>query len=139
MRDRAFLDTNVFVYAIVQDDPRSHKAEELIAEGGTVSVQVLNEFAAVARRKSNMPWDEVRLAVENIKILCPDPLPITLNTHQEALAIAEKYGFKIYDSLIVASALEARCTTLYSEDMPDGQVIEKRLTIRNPFQPAASV
>jgi predicted nucleic acid-binding protein len=134
MSDKAFLDTNVFVYAIVQDDPRSQDAEELIAEGGTVSVQVLNEFAAVARRKSNMPWDEVRLAVENIKILCPGPLPITLNTHQEALAIAEKYGFKIYDSLIVASALEARCTTLYSEDMKDGQVIEKTLTIRNPFR-----
>ncbi len=134
MSDKAFLDTNVFVYAIVQDDPRSQDAEELIAEGGTVSVQVLNEFAAVARRKSNMPWDEVQLAVENIKILCPDPLPITLNTHQEALAIAEKYGFKIYDSLIVASALEARCTTLYSDDMKDGQVIEKTLTIRNPFR-----
>ncbi len=133
MSDRAFLDTNVFVYAIVQDDPRSHHAEELIAEGGKVSVQVLNEFAAVARRKTNMAWGEVQLALESIKILCPDPLPITLDTHQEALAIAEKYGFKIYDALIVASALEARCTILYSEDMQDGQVIDRRLTIRNPF------
>jgi predicted nucleic acid-binding protein len=133
MSDKAFLDTNVFVYAIVQDDPRSQDAEELIAEGGTVSVQVLNEFAAVARRKSNMPWDEVRLAVENINILCPDPLPITLETHQEALAIAEKYGYRIYDALIVASALEAKCTVLYSEDMKDGQVIANQLRIRNPF------
>lgn len=134
MSDRAFLDTNVFVYAIVQDDPRSHGAEELIAEGGKVSVQVLNEFAAVARRKTNMAWSEVHLALENIKILCPDPLPITLNTHQEAIAIAEKYGYKLYDALIVASALEARCTILYSEDMQDGQVIETKLTIRNPFR-----
>jgi predicted nucleic acid-binding protein len=133
MSDRAFFDTNVFVYAIIQDDPRSDHAEELIAEGGRVSVQVLNEFAAVARRKTNMPWDEVQLALENIKILCPDPLPITLDTHQEALAIAAKYGYKIYDALIVASALEARCTILYSEDMQDGQVIAKTLTIRNPF------
>jgi predicted nucleic acid-binding protein len=133
MSDRAFLDTNVLVYAIVQDDPRSYDAEELIAEGGTVSVQVLNEFAAVARRKTNMSWDEVRLALGNIKTLCPDPLPVTLDTHQEALAIAEKYGYKIYDSLIVASALEARCTVLYTEDMQDGQVIDKTLTIRNPF------
>ena len=134
MSDRAFLDTNVFVYAIVQDDPRSHDAEELIAEGGKVSVQVLNEFAAVARRKTNMAWNEVHLALENIKILCPDPLPITLNTLQEALTIAEKYGYKLYDALIVASALEARCTILYSEDMQDGQVIETKLTIRNPFR-----
>ena len=63
MSDRAFLDTNVFVYAMVQDDPRSHRAEELIAEGGRVSVQVLNEFAAVARRKTNMAWGEVQLAL----------------------------------------------------------------------------
>jgi predicted nucleic acid-binding protein len=134
MSGRAFFDTNVFVYSVVHDDPRSQKAEELIAEGGTVSVQVLNEFADVVRRKAKMRWDEVRFAIENIKVLCPKPLPITLDTHREAVAIAEKYGCRIYDALIVASALEATCTILYSEDMQDGQVIEKRLTIRNPFR-----
>jgi predicted nucleic acid-binding protein len=134
MNDRAFFDTNVFVYSLIQDDPRSDEAEKLIAEGGTVSVQVLNEFAAVVRRKIKMPWDEVRFAIENIKSLCPSPLPITVQTHQEALAIAEKYGYRIYDALVVASALEARCTILYSEDMQDGQAIEGRLTIRNPFR-----
>jgi predicted nucleic acid-binding protein len=133
MSDKAFFDTNVFVYAIIQDDPRSDHAEELVAQGGTVSVQVLSEFAAVARRKTKMPWVEIRRALDGIKILCPDPLPLTLDTHQEALAIAERYGYKIYDALIVASALEARCTILYSEDMQDGQVIDHRLTIRNPF------
>jgi len=134
MSDRAFLDTNVFVYAIVQDDPRSHDAEKLISAGGRVSVQVLNEFAAVVRRKTNMPWGEVQFALESIKVLCPDPLPITLDTHQQALAIAEKYRYKVYDALIVASALEARCTILYSEDMQDGQVIQSKLTVRNPFR-----
>ncbi|MGA9303943.1 MAG: PIN domain-containing protein [Candidatus Sulfotelmatobacter sp.] len=134
MSDKAFFDTNVFVYAIIQDDPRSDHAEELVAQGGTVSVQVLSEFAAVARRKTKMPWVEIRRALDGIKILCPDPLPLTLDTHQEALAIAERYGYKIYDALIVASALEARCTILYSEDMQDGQVIDHRLTIRNPFR-----
>src|SRR5271154_2999959 len=104
----AFFDTNVFVYAVVQDDPRSQQAEKLIAEGGTVSVQILNEFVDVVRRKARMPWDEVRFAIENITALCPDPLPVTLDTHREALAIAERYGYKIYDALIVASALEAR-------------------------------
>jgi predicted nucleic acid-binding protein len=76
----------------------------------------------------------VQLALESIQVLCPDPLPITLDTHQEALAIAEKYRYKVYDALIVASALEARCTILYSEDMQDGQVFDRRLTIRNPFK-----
>jgi predicted nucleic acid-binding protein len=134
MSASAFFDTNVFVYAIVQDDPRSLQAEDLIAEGGTVSVQVLHEFVDVVRRKAKMPWDEVRFAIENIKALCPDPLPVTLDTHTEALTIAERYGYRIYDALIVASALEARCTILYSEDMQDGQVIDSRLTVRNPFQ-----
>jgi len=130
----AFFDTNVFVYAVVQDDPRSQQAEKLIAEGGTVSVQILNEFVDVVRRKARMPWDEVRFAIENITALCPDPLPVTLDTHREALAIAERYGYKIYDALIVASALEARCTILYSEDMQEGRLIDHRLTIRNPFR-----
>jgi predicted nucleic acid-binding protein len=134
MSDRAFLDTNIFVYAIVHDDPRTQDAEKLIAEGGRVSVQVLNEFAAVARREGKMSWGEVQLGLETIKILCPDPLPITLDTHQDALAIAEKYGYGIYDGLIVASALEAKCTIVYSEDMQDGQVIDGKLTIRNPFR-----
>jgi predicted nucleic acid-binding protein len=134
MSASAFFDTNVLVYAVVvQDDSRSQQAEDLIAEGGTVSVQVLNELAAVARRKTKMPWEEVRFAIQNVKALCPDPLPITLDTHREALAIAERYGYKIYDALMVASALEARCTILYSEDMQNGQVIDQRLTIRNPF------
>ena len=134
MSDKAFLDTNVFVYAVIQDDPRSHHAEKLISAGGRVSVQVLNEFAAVMRRKANMPWDEVKLALESIEVLCPHPLSITLNTHKKALAIAEKHAYRVYDALIVASALEAGCTVLYSEDMQDGQVIDRRLTIRNPFQ-----
>jgi predicted nucleic acid-binding protein len=134
MSDKTFFDTNVFVYAIIQDDPRSDHAEALIAQGGTVSVQVLSEFAAVARRKAKMPWVEIRRAIEGIKALCPDPFSITIDTHREALAIAERYGYRIYDALIVASALEAGCTILYSEDMQDGQVINKRLTIRNPFR-----
>jgi predicted nucleic acid-binding protein len=134
MSDKAFFDTNVFVYAIIQDDPRADRAEELIAQGGTVSVQVLSEFAAVARRKTKMPWVEIRRALDGIKALCPNPLPITLDTHKEALAIAERYGYRIYDALMVASAMEARCTILYSEDIQDGQVIDHRLTIRNPFR-----
>lgn len=134
MTASAFFDTNVCVYAVVQDDPRSQKAEDLIAQGGTVSVQVLNEFVHVVRRKAKMPWDEVRFAIENLTALCPDPLPVTLDTHNEASAIAEKYGYRIYDALIVASALKAKCDTLYSEDMQDGQMIEHRLMIRNPFR-----
>jgi len=134
MSASAFFDTNVFVYAIVQDDPRSSRAEELLLEGGTVSVQVLNEFVAVVRRKTSMPWFEVQFGLENIQRICPNPLPLTVQTHQKALSIAEKYGFQIYDALVVASALEAGCSVLYSEDMQDGQVIDHQLTVTNPFR-----
>jgi len=134
MSASAFFDTNIFVYAVVQDDPRSSRAVELLLEGGTVSVQILNEFVAVVRRKTIMSWDEVQFGLDNIQRICPNPLPLTVQTHQKALSIADRYGFQIYDALIVASALEAECPLLYSEDMQDGQVIDGRLTIRNPFK-----
>ncbi len=81
-----------------------------------------------------MPWLEVREALGAILDLCPSPVPITLETHQAALRIAEKFAYGIYDSLVVAAALQAGCTTLYSEDFRGGQIIEGKLTIRNPFQ-----
>jgi len=134
MPDKVFFDTNVLIYALAEGDPRTRKAEKLFTEGGVVSVQVLNEFARVAQAKMKMPWGDVRDVLEVIQIFCPEPLPITLITHQDALAIAEKYRYGIYDALMVASALEAECPVLYSEDMQDGQVIERQLTIRNPFR-----
>lgn len=51
------------------------------------------------------------------------------------LSLAERYGFHFCDALVVASALAAGCETLYTEDLQDGQVIDDRLTIRNPFKP----
>lgn len=133
MPDRAFFDTNVLVYALAQNDPRSTRAEELLANGGVLSVQILNEFVSVAQRKILMPWSEITEALDVIRILCPSPLPITVETHEAALKIAEKYGYRIYDALVVAAALESACVTLYSEDLRDGQTIEGQLTIRNPF------
>lgn len=129
----AFFDTNVLIYAVAQNDPRNKKAEELLASGGVLSVQILNEFVSVARRKILMPWSEVVEALEAFQVLCPSPLPITIETHEAAIQIAESQGFKIYDALVIAASLEAHCTTLYSEDLQDGQIIGKTLTIHNPF------
>jgi predicted nucleic acid-binding protein len=133
-RDKDFLDTNVLIYAVAKNDPRASKAEALLASGGIVSVQSLNEFVSVARRKLGMSWKDVREFLDLICILCPNPVPISLDTHGVALAIAEKYGYNIYDALIASSALEAGCKTLYSEDLQDGQIINRQLTIRNPFR-----
>jgi predicted nucleic acid-binding protein len=131
--DKAFFDTNLIVYAFAKDDPRADAAEALLAAGGVISVQVLNEFVAVALRKLAMPWDDVLAALDAILILCPSPAPLTIETHQMALGIAKKHKYHIYDALVIASALETSCKTLYSEDLQDGQAIGG-LTIRNPFQ-----
>jgi predicted nucleic acid-binding protein len=133
MPARDFLDTNVLIYAVGKNDPRASKAEALLASGGIVSVQSLNEFVSVARRKLGMSWKEVKEFVDLICILCPHPVPISLDIHRGALAIAEKYGYSIYDALIASAALEAGCKTLYSEDLQDGQIINRQLTVRNPF------
>jgi len=130
---KAFLDTNVLIYAVAANDPRSEAAEELLAAGGVLSVQILNEFVAVARRKLQMPWSEVSEALDAFRVLCPSPLPITLELHDAALQFAQKHAYAIYDALVIATALYAGCNTLYSEDLADGQVIHGRLTIRNPF------
>ena len=134
MPARDFLDTNVLIYAVAKNDPRASKAEALLASGSMVSIQSLNEFASVARRKLAMPWKDVKEFLDLICILCPEPVPTSLDTHKLALAIAERYGYGIYDALVVSAALEAGCKTLYSEDLQDGQIINRQLTIRNPFQ-----
>jgi predicted nucleic acid-binding protein len=133
MNDRAFFDTNVLVYAIGQNEARTPAAEALLSSGGVVSVHVLNELVSVARRKLGMSWDEVTEALAAIRTLCPSPVPITIETHEAALRIAVEYGYHIYDALVAAAALQANCTTLYSEDLQDGQVIHGRITVRNPF------
>jgi predicted nucleic acid-binding protein len=133
MSDRPFFDTNVLVYVVGQHDERTAPAEALLAAGGVVSVQVLNELAAVAHRKLRMSWEEITEALAAIRALCSAPVPLTVDTHDAALRIASRYGFHIYDALVVAAALEAECATLYSEDLQTDQVIDGTLTIRNPF------
>ena len=133
MSVRIFFDTNVLVYATAEHDARWPVATALLAGGGTISSQVLNEFASVAHRKLKWSWPEIRDGLAGFQILCPNPLPLSVATHEAALAIAERDGVAFYDALIIASALEAGCSMLFTEDMQDGRLIGGRLTIRNPF------
>ena len=134
MNADVFLDTNILIYGIVQRDARALRAQSLLRRGGTISIQVLNEFTNVAHRKLRRSWSEISEAINALLVLFPDPKPMTQATHKAALAIAERYGFAFYDALIMASAIEAGCSTLLSEDMQHGQVIDDRLTIQNPFR-----
>ena len=131
-----FLDSNVLVYAFT-DDARAATAQALLDRGCTISVQGLNEFVNVARRKLGHSWDEIRAALAVIRDLCPIVVPIDLDTHEAALRLAERYGFAMFDALMVATASKAGCTTLWSEDMQDGMLIDGTLRIANPFRAPA--
>jgi predicted nucleic acid-binding protein len=112
MPDKMLFDANVLIYAMVLGDPRRERAQQLLAQGGIVSVQVLNEFVAVARRKMRMPWEDVAEALDAIRILFPSPVAIAVETHEAALRIAPQHGYGIYEAMIVAAALGAKCSTL---------------------------
>ena len=128
----AFLDTNVLLYLLSGDASKAERAEALVVAGGVISVQVLNEFASVASRKLRMSWAEIREALETIRALCHVE-PISLQTHDRGLALSERYGFSIYDSMILASALLAGCKVLFTEDLQGGQSIDGKLMVRDPF------
>jgi predicted nucleic acid-binding protein len=128
-----FLDTNVLLYLFSADDAKANRAEEIVGEGGIVSVQVLNEFAAVATRKLKMSIAETREALAVICAVCSVEA-MTGQTHDRGLEIAERFAVSIYGSMIIASALLAGCNTILSEDMQDGLVIDGSIAIRNPFK-----
>ncbi len=132
MNARPFLDTNILVYAFTTNDPRSVTAEALVAKGGVVSVQVLNEFVNVSLRKLRRPWQEIEDALAALETLLDPPLPLTLELHKAAIGLARDHKLAFYDGLIVAAAVRARCRVLYSEDLRHGREIEGT-TIRNPF------
>jgi predicted nucleic acid-binding protein len=133
MNAEIFLDTNVLIYGISRNDPRAARATALLRQGGTISVQVLNEFTNVALKKLRRTLPEIVEALDAMRTIFPDPKPIGVTTHESATTIAQRDGFAFYDSLIIASALEAGCSILLSEDMQNGRIIDGRLTIRNPF------
>ena len=127
-----FLDSNVLVYAFTTD-ARASVAQGLLARGCSLNLQILNEFANVARRKLGMSWTQLCDALADIRTLCPTVHPLTIDIHSDALRHAQRHGFSIFDALVVAAALHAGCSTLWSEDMQHGLMIDKLLRILNPF------
>ncbi len=128
----SFFDTNVLVYLASGNPAKADRAEATIAGGGGISVQNLNELANVARRKIGMSWQDTHAFLSLLRGLL-NVHPVSVETHETGLALAERYQLSIYDSMIAASALQAGCDTLWSEDMQHGMVIDGRLRIVNPF------
>jgi predicted nucleic acid-binding protein len=130
-----FIDTNVLLCLTSGDRTKADRAEAIAAEGGAISVQVLNEIANVARRKIGMTWRETHELLSLLRGLLTVH-PVTLETHETGLALAERYGLPTYDAMIAAAALNAGCDTLWSEDMQHGMILDDRLRICDPFRPA---
>ncbi len=128
---KAFFDTNIFLYEFSEDAAKASVSEDVIRGGGVISVQVLNEFASACRRKQGLSWAIIREILgeyrKNLTVV-----PVTLETHERGLDVAERYQLNVYDGMIVAAAQLAGCKVLYSEDMHDGLVIDG-LTLRNPY------
>ena len=130
--ERIFIDSNVMIYAYFkQDEKKQRVSKQLIAQNAVISTQVLQEMTNTLHRKMKVDYSIVRSILQE----CLQNCDINTNTSDTvflAIDIAKRYGFSFYDSLIIAAALESKCTTLYSEDMHDNQRIEN-LTIKNPF------
>lgn len=127
----SFFDTNVLVYLASGDAAKADRAEEIVAQGGAISVQVLNELANVARRKMRMSWPETHAFLSTLRGLLAVH-PLTVETHEAGLALAERYGLSLYDAMIAAAAIGAGCDRLWSEDMQHRMALE-RLRIVDPF------
>lgn len=129
----AFVDSNVLIYCLKVDDPRRTVALETLQGSPHTSVQALNEFASVARRKLRMRPDDVRDASVALRAWLGEIHSLLVEDHDRAHEIVASYRLQWWDALIVATALRAGADRLITEDLQHGQVIEGRLTIENPF------
>ncbi len=132
MPAKRFLDTNILIYAFAAEDAKGEIAERALAAGGSISVQVLNEFANVSRRKLGLEWSEIGKRIELVKSLVETPSPLTADIHDAARDFARSRKIEFYDALIVAGALAAKCDLLLSEDFQNGAKFGK-LQVLNPF------
>lgn len=127
-----FFDTNILLYVTSSDERKAERAEALIAQGGTISVQVLNEAANVARRKFGMNWDEVDSLLAPFKATL-EVKDITSATHELGLSIGRRLSLSVHDAMLVASALQAGCRRFISEDLHHDLVVDGRIRVINPL------
>lgn len=120
---RAFLDSNVLVYAF-STDPRAERALALLHAGAAIGIQTLNEFANVSRLKAGRRWAEIELHLGKLLQLFPEPIPVDLSVHENGVRLAARYKFRLWDAMMVAAALTSGCDVLWTEDLQDGLVVD---------------
>ena len=127
-----FLDTNVLIYAVATDE-RGDIARALVADGGVIAAQSLNEFTDVSRRKLKKSWGEIDDDIEALLTTCTVAETVSVGLHKDGRRIAQQYRLRIFDAMLVAIALETGCDSFVSEDLQDKMIFDGRLTVSNPF------
>jgi predicted nucleic acid-binding protein len=138
MRDKIFIDTNIFVYAALDDEGEKRKHQKVIElldeisdKQTVVSTQVLSEFHSVLI-KHKLHENDIQKKLNTI-IDKNNVALITVETIKSSWRIRTDYKFSLWDSLIIAAALENKCSILYTEDLQNNQLIDNQLRILNPF------
>lgn len=126
-----FLDSNIILYLLSADERKANIAESLLSQTPCISVQVLNEITSVCHRKLHMPWADILDLLAAVKASCR-VVPLTVDTHAQAVGIAQQHRLSFYDAHIVAAALACGAHTLMSEDMHHSMRLHG-LRIENPF------
>ncbi len=136
MKDKIFVDTNIWLYTFMENESKKTEiAREIInknTDSISLSVQVLNEICINLIKKADYSEEEIRKLINNLQNVY-DIYPITVEDSLKASEVRSRFYISYWDSLIIASALNNRCNILYSEDMQHNQIIEG-LKIINPFK-----
>ena len=127
----AFIDSNVLIFLTTTQKVKQDKAMALLADQAVVSVQVLYELIDISRA-DGLDWTRTGDFVEVVATLAKVQ-SLTLETNRLARRIGEKYDLTFHDGMLVASALEAGCDTIYSAELPAGMRFEDKLVVVNPF------
>lgn len=139
MPARAFVDTNIWLYSLIQSngDDRHQQAADLLNKLAcpVINSQVIREICSNLKKKTHMPEAQLRVLIHGWYQGCK-VINSNAAQHLQASQLRDNYSLSYWDSLIVAAALDAGCTTLFSEDMQHGQKLQGFLTIINPFVPA---
>jgi predicted nucleic acid-binding protein len=126
-----FFDSNILIYA-QEAGPKGDSARALMTQGGVISVQVVNEFANVMRRKYKRTWPEIEAAIADLLVVLDDVRPVNMQMHHMAMFLVREHNTSFYDALIIAAAIDAECEILFSEDLQDGRRFGDLLVV-NPF------
>ena len=134
MKDKIFIDTNILLYAYSTEKNKQEIAQNIINTNNNIyiSKQVINETINILIKKFKLNIKDIINVVKELEkefII----LDFDIQTQLNALKLKQNYNLQFYDALIVSTALKNSCTILYSEDMQDKLVIEKKLKIINPF------